>query len=255
VNNKRKYETLNKQSEPELLTSNSKKDIKRGYFITNNFDKKEEKYIDEYGNKLMKTEPIKVIEQKPNFRANLRRRLDKSKNEISLTDAGKNETKTESKEIDKNIRRRFDKQKIESESQLIKNENKDEIKEKDNKNLDNKIRRRFQYSNPGNGNNIESIKKEESIETNEIKTDEKKYRRRFQKDAPKHEPEIKTEINDEQKEKKNYEKGNQRRFGNQNKSENNSQLIKNEKKEGMNERQNTESNFRKRYVRHFGNKK
>ena len=45
------------------------------------------------------------------------------------------------------------------------------------------------------------------------------------------------------------------RFGNQNKSENNSQLIKDETKAGMNERQNTESNFRKRYVRHFGNKK
>ena len=248
MNNKRKYETLNKQSEPELLTSNSKKDIKKGYFITNNFDKKEEKYIDEYGNKLMKTEPIKVIEQKPNFRANLRRRLDKSKNEISLTDAGKNETKTESKEIDKNIRRRFDKQKIESESQLIKNENKDEIKEKDNKNLDNKIRRRFQYSNPGI--NIESIKKEEKIETNE-----KKYRRRFQKNEPKPEAEIKIEINEEPKEKKNFEKGYRRRFENQTHLETNSQLIKDEKKVGTNEKLNTESNIRRRYVRHFGNKK
>ena len=248
VNNKRKYETLNKQSEPELLTSNSKKDIKRGYFITNNFDKKEEKYIDEYGNRLMKTEPIKVIEQKPNFRANLRRRLDKSKNEISLTDAGKNETKTESKEIDKNIRRRFDKQKIESESQLIKNENKDEIKEKDNKNPDNKIRRRFQYSNPGI--NIESIKKEEKIETNE-----KKYRRRFQKNEPKPETEIKIEINEEPKEKKNFEKGYRRRFENQTHLETNSQLIKDEKKVGTNEKLNTESNIRRRYVRHFGNKK
>ena len=248
MNNKRKYETLNKQSEPELLTSNSKKDIKKGYFITNNFDKKEEKYIDEYGNKLMKTEPIKVIEQKPNFRANLRRRLDKSKNEISLTDAGKNETKTESKEIDKNIRRRFDKQKIESESQLIKNENKDEIKEKDNKNPDNKIRRRFQYSNPGI--NIESIKKEEKIETNE-----KKYRRRFQKNEPKPEAEIKIEINEEPKEKKNFEKGFRRRFENQTHLESNSQLNKDEKKVGTNEKLNTESNIRRRYVRHFGNKK
>ena len=255
-NNNRKYEIFNKQFELELFSSNSKSDIKRGYFLNKNFDKKEEKYIDEYENKFMKTEPIQVIDQKPNFRANFRRRFDKSKNEnISKNDIGKDEPKAEEKENFKNFRRRFGKSKIESESHLIKNENKNDIKEKDNKNVDNTIRRRFQYSNPGNGNNIESIKKEENIETNEIKTNEKKYRRRFQKDAPKHEPEIKTEINDEQKEKKNYEKGNQRRFGNQNKSENNSQLIKDEKKTGMNERQNTESNFRKRYVRHFGNKK
>ena len=248
MNNKRKYETLNKQSEPELLTSNSKRDIKRGYFISNNYDKKDEKFIDEYENKQMKTEPIKAIDQKPNYRAGFRRRFDKSKNEtISTTDAGK----TETKEIDKNFRRRFDKQKIESDSQTIKNENKNDLKEKDNKNLENKIRRRFQYSNTGN-NNVESIKKEEKIETNE-----RKYRRRFQKDEPKPEPEIKIEINDEPKEKKNYERGNgnRRRFENQIHTESNSQLIKDEKKTGVNEKLNTESNARKRYVRHFGNKK
>ena len=243
-NNNRKYETLNKRSEAELLTSNSKNDIKRGYFINNNFDKKEEKLIDEYGNKIMKTEPIKVIEQKPNFRASFRRRFDKLKNEISMTDAGKNETK----EIDKNYRRRFVKQKIESDSQLIKNKNKNDIKEKDSKTLDSKIRRRFQYSSPGN--NIESIKKEEKIETNE-----NKYRRRFQKNEPRLEAEIKIEIKDEQKEKKNYEKGYRTRFKNQTYPENNSQLIKDEKKAGTNEKQKTESNIRKRYVRHFGNKK
>ena len=246
-NNKRKYETLNKQSEPELLTTNSKKDIKRDHLLTDNFNKKEEKYIDEYGKKLTKTESIKVIEQKPNFRANFRRRFDKSKNEtISMTDAGKNETKTEPKEIDKNFRRRFDKQKIESESQTIKNENKNDIKEKDNKNLDNKIRRRFQHSNPGN--NIESIKKEEKIEKNEIQPKEKKYRRRFQKDEPKPKAEIKIEINDEPKGKK-------RRFENQIHLETNSPLIKDEKKAGVNEKLKTENNIRKRYVRHFGNKK
>ena len=257
LNNKRKYETLNKQTEPELLSSNSKKDIKKRYFLTKNLDKKEEKYLDEYENKFMKTEPIKVVDQKPNFRANFRRRFDKSKNEdISKNDIGNDEPKAETKEIDKNFRRRrFDKPKIESESQLIKNENKNDIKEKDNKNINNKIKRRFQYSNSENGNNIESIKKEEKIETNEIKSNVKNYRRRFEKDEPKPEHEIKKEINDEPKEKKNYEKGiGRRRFENQIYSENNSQLIKDEKKIGMNEKQNTESNVRKRYIRHFGNK-
>lgn len=254
INNKRKYETLNKQSEPELLNSNSKNEIKRGYFISKNSDNKEEKFINEYENKLMKTEPRKVTEQKPNFRANFTRKFDKSKNEsINMTEVVKNEPKTETKENDKTFRRRFDKTKNESESQLIKNENKNEIKEKDNKNQENKIRRRFQNSNTNS--NIESNKKEEKIETNEVKSNEKKYRRRFQKDETKPENEIKKEIKDETKEKKKYEKGNRRRFENQIQTESNSQLIKEEKKIGTNEKQNTESNLRRRYVRHFGNKK
>ena len=272
----KKYVKINIEPKSELINNKEKNEIRENQIDGKYFRRRYLKSNPNLDSELLKTQPEMQIRNKYFGETEIEENKDDNSKPghepiFILINNEQNEQENEIEENQnyrKNLRKNIEKLTIETQPQIIKNEEKNKrifnkkfemskpsyesqiIKEEPKKEII-KVNKIFEKDIKKSDSNIESKNESKS----EIKNYQKNFRRGFKNSKSEIEPNLKkNELNNEINEKKDLENNIRYRYEKK-RPEKESQLKKDEIENDIDKKQNLENNNRKRYIRQLGNNK